>query len=193
MHKTPLYLSGLLVFCTAGCHLVHIDPGDLPEEPPPLAPFWAVDSTLFQIKLLNDQELLFGVAGDLSAVFTNRTDSTLYLPLCGYAVPSPDYERMIDGVWRANAFVFARALAGCTEALPVEPGASHTEVFRLLFRLRAKELPYGSRRIEDVYGRYRLRFRVYGESWSNGSDFPPDTVVPDAFMLSNSFDIVGAE
>lgn len=179
----------LAMLVGAGCSSVDVEP-----EEPDLREMFFVDSTLFEIELIDGSGTgEYGVRQPIPVLFTNRTDSALYLPLCGGTPPPPRYQRRVDGEWR-DAILLTVPAVGCTESLAVEPGASFSDTHWLIFPLASGSLPLDGETpdIEDVYGRYRLRFEVFGAPWSAG---PPSSEVLETKvdMFSNSFNITAAK
>ncbi len=185
-------LVGLILLACSGCSLFNTE--SAAPEPEEMIEMFYVDSTLFRIRLLEEfQSEEYGLAESFPVLFTNRSDSTLYLPLCGGSTPPPAYQRFVDGVWR-DAIHLVRPAIGCTESLAVEPGESHSEMHGLIFKVEPTQLPLDGDmpQIEDVYGRYRMRFEVYRAPWSEGPA-PPEVQLTKEDMYSNSFNIVAAE
>jgi len=124
-----------------------------------------------------------------SITFTNRTDTTLYLPLCGGGIPSPVYQRLAGNEWQ-DAIVVAETSIGCDESLAIKSGETYADSTWLGFPVTPGSLPFfgNTPKIEDVYGTFRLRFDVYTAFWS-AEPIPLDALLPEDSRVSNDVEL----
>jgi hypothetical protein len=136
-------------------------------------------------------ELAGAYAADrLSILFTNHSDSTLYLPLCGGIPPTPIYQRQVSGEWQ-DAILMVQTTVGCDAALAIEPGDTYSDSTRLVFYLEPSSLPLDGEapKLEDVYGQYRMLFQVYSASWF-AAPIPVEALLPIESRISNPIELV---
>lgn len=173
-HKSAVALAFFLIGI-AGCDLLSSEAGeDL---------LFMVEKPQYEIGLVLDST--YRTAESISILFTNTTDSTLYLTNDGD--PYEWIERFVDGKW-LNAIVVFR-VADLAEPVPIEPGRSHRFEKLIFFDLDERHLPLDGPppEIEDVYGRYRMRFEVLTHQG------PPAISLARDRTVSNSFELVAPE
>jgi len=180
-------LLGLILLANVQCSGPVSPVEELPEKEVEL--LFQVEPSVVKIQVWDESAGEYA-ADRLSILFTNHTDSTLYLPLCGGIPPKPIYQRQVSGEWR-DAILMVQTAVGCDASLAIEPGKTYSASTLLVFFLGPNSLPLDGEapKLEDVYGHYRMLFQVYSTSWF-AAPIPADALLPIESRISNPIELV---
>lgn len=122
----------------------------------------------------------YELESSISYVYTNRTDFSVYIPLCDGIHYPPFYQKWIGGEWRENAInrITPAGPYPCPGKpyLEVAPGASYREQVELYFTEDMLN-------VDEVNGTYRLHVSLHSDS-----SFSESTLLPIQQRVSNPFE-----
>lgn len=124
--------------------------------------------------------------------YTNLTDSTVYLPICGSSIPQPVMEKRVERDWKI-VYTLPHVAFSCEAFVCLEPGEEHAGNTLLL-----TASPQGTPNSEPLFdsptieGEYRLVWDVYSYTWTpQARPFEPH-LLPLKERISNTFRLVEA-